>query len=316
MPIEPQQDAVIIRKLKGGEHVGGGGAAGEHVAPGLALQAGVQVEEGHSGAQGRLLLEIAVAHLDIHGLHQVGHLLPAPHQLLVGGGGDGDEDRHIEQVLVVAGQALLDVVAGLDGACQLLVVGGGVLEATQLGAVEPDALCDPVDGPAPDLTAQVQVHIHPLPGVDEGGHPAAPHPLGVAVLADVEVGVVGPVHDDVAGVCEVQTAGGHEVDCLDMGDRVQPDDPLLGRHSVHHHPVQPGGEGVVHAGAAVEVHVEDLRQGGVLVLGLDDAVAALGEVGAGILRRRLERGVDLAVVGAHLPSAGGGLVLENEEEPA
>ncbi len=72
---------------------------------------------------------------------------------------------------------------------------------------------------------------------------------------------------------------------------------------------------VVHTGAAVEVHIQDLRHKGVFVLGLDNAVAALGKVGAGVLRRSLERGIDLAVVRIRLPAAHR-LILENQKEAA
>ncbi|MPM73601.1 hypothetical protein SDC9_120583 [bioreactor metagenome] len=211
---------------------------------------------------------------------------------------------------------MLDVVSGLDRASQLLEVGGGVLHPPQLGAVEPDALGYPVDGLASDLSAQVQVHIHPLAGVDESGHPAAPDRLGIAVLADVEVGVVGAIHDGVARVGQVQAPGRHKVDGSDSGHRVQPDDFLFGRHGVHHHPVQPLVERLLLTGLTVKVHIEDLRHKGVLVLGLHDVVARLGEVGAGVLGRGLKGAVNFAVVRVQLAATAGGLILEDEEEPA
>ena len=122
MPVEAQQDAIVIGELEAGEHIGGGCAGCEHIALGFPLQAGIDIEKRHGGAQRSLLLEQAVAHLDVHGLHQVGHLLFAPQQLLIGGGGHGDDHRHIEQILIPAGEPLLNVIAGLDGTGQFLVV--------------------------------------------------------------------------------------------------------------------------------------------------------------------------------------------------
>ena len=54
---------------------------------------------------------------------------------------------------------------------------------------------------------------------------------------------------------QVEAAGCHEVDCLDFRHRVDANDPLLCRHGVYHHAVEPVLEGVIHAGATVEVHV-------------------------------------------------------------
>ena len=54
---------------------------------------------------------------------------------------------------------------------------------------------------------------------------------------------------------QVETAGSHEVDRLDFRHRVDADDPLFCRHGVYYHAVEPVLEGVIHAGAAVEVHV-------------------------------------------------------------
>ena len=92
---------------------------------------------------------------------------------------------------------MLDVVARLDGTGQLLIVGGGVLKLTKLGAVESDALGDAVNGFAADLTLQEQVNVNSLAGIDERTHPATPHGGGVAAFTDIEVSVVAAVHDDI-----------------------------------------------------------------------------------------------------------------------
>ena len=61
---------------------------------------------------------------------------------------------------------MLDIIASLDRTSQLLIVGRGILKFPQFGAVKPNALGDPVNRLAPDFPAQVQIHIHPLAGVD------------------------------------------------------------------------------------------------------------------------------------------------------
>ena len=101
-----------------------------------------------------------------------------------------------------------------------------------------------------------------------------------------------------------------------MGYWINPHHPLPGGHGIHHYPVEPVLKGVVHAGAAVKVHIQHLRCKCVLVLGLYDAVAALSEIGAGVLSHHLKCGIYLAIVRVHLPPSVGGLILKNQEEPA
>lgn len=101
-----------------------------------------------------------------------------------------------------------------------------------------------------------------------------------------------------------------------MGDGINTNHTLPGGHGVHHHPVEPVLERVIHTGAAVEVHIQHLSREGVFVLGLHDAVATLGEIGTGVLGHHLEGGINLAIVGIHLPPPVGGLILEDQKEPA
>ena len=101
------------------------------------------------------------------GSHQVTHLLLTPLQFFVGRGRYRNEHRHIEQVLIPAGESLLDVVTGLDRASQFLIVSGGVLQFSQFGAVEPDALGHSINGLTTDLAVQMQIHIYALACIDE-----------------------------------------------------------------------------------------------------------------------------------------------------
>ena len=78
MPVEAQQDAVVVGQLEAGKHIGGRRSAGEYIALGFPLQAGIYIEKRHRRAQSSFLLEHTVRYLDVHGLHQVGHLLLSP----------------------------------------------------------------------------------------------------------------------------------------------------------------------------------------------------------------------------------------------
>ena len=218
----------------------------------------------------------------------------------------------VEQILVVIGNAVFDEIAGLDGVGQLLVIGAGVLHPLELRPVEPDALGHLVNGLAAVLPPEEDVNIHALAGVDQRGHPAAPDSTRVAVGLDVQEGVVEPVHDHIAAVPQVNATGSNEVSHADMWDGVHAQHQLFGRHGVQHHPVHPGGEGFVHAGAPVEELVEDLRRGLVRVRRLHDGVAALHEVSPGVLLHGLHGTQDLGVVGA--VALADLLVLENQKE--
>ena len=55
-------------------------------------------------------------------------------------------------------------------------------------------------------------------------------------------------------------------------------------------------KGIVHTGAAVEEHVQDLCRGLVGVLWLNDGIAALQEIGAGVLLHSLDRAVHLSEI--------------------
>ena len=78
VPVDPQQHPVVVRHLETAEGVGGGSAAGEHVPPGLFLQTWITLQKGQHRAQGSLLLEVALAHLHIHGFEHVCHLAFPP----------------------------------------------------------------------------------------------------------------------------------------------------------------------------------------------------------------------------------------------
>ena len=209
----------------------------------------------------------------------------------------------------MVGDPMLDEVACLNGIGQLLVIRAGVLHPLELGAVQPDALGHLIDGLAPVLPGQVDIDINTLAGIDEAGHPAAPDGAGVAVGLDIEEAVIPAVHDNVAAVGQIQAPGGDKVPDRDMGDGIDTDRLPLGRHGIHDDPVDPVREGFLNTAAAVEEHIQDLSNSVIRIFGLDDAVAALQEIGTGTLLRTDQHGIDPGIV-VRLISADG-LILEN-----
>ena len=313
VPVDPQQHSVVVGHLKTAKGIGGSCPAGEYVPPGLFLQGRVDLEEGHHRAQGRLLLDFALADENIHGLEQVDHLALPPLEFLQGLGGDGEKYAEIEQVLVVVGNAIFDEVSRLDGVLQLLVVGAGVLHPFELGTVQADPLGHLVNGLAPVFPAEEQIHVNAFPGVDEGGYPARPDPAGIAVPPDHQHGVVPAVHDGVAGLGEVDAPWGQKIHHRDLRHRVQAQSKSLGGHGIQHHPVHTGLKGLGLAGAPVEDLVEDLRRGLVRVFRLDNTVSALEKVGPGGLFRPLEGSANPPVIPV-IPAQR--FILEDEKEPA
>ena len=197
MPVDAQKYTGIVRHLEAGEHIGGRCTAGQDISLGFLLQLGTDLEERHDAAQGILLLEAAIAEVHIHGLEHIDHLLLAPQKLIVGLCGNGHEYRHIEQILVVVGNAIFDVIARLNGVGQFFVIGTGVLHTLELGAVQSDTLGDLVNGFAPVLPGEVDINIDALTGIDKAGHPTTPHGTGIPVPLDVEEAVIPAIHDDV-----------------------------------------------------------------------------------------------------------------------
>ena len=81
VPVQAQQNAVVVGQLEAGEHIGGCGATGEHIALCLALKVGGKPQRnGMVERRAFFLLEDAVTHLNVHGLEHVGISLLAPEQ--------------------------------------------------------------------------------------------------------------------------------------------------------------------------------------------------------------------------------------------
>ena len=99
-----------------------------------------------------------------------------------------------------------------------------------------------------------------------------------------------------------------------MRDQVYADHLALGCHGVNHHPVDALRKRFVHTGSAVEKHIQDLRCGLVRVFGLHNGIAALHEIGAGVLFRRGQHPVDPSVI-VRLISADGLILIYQKEAP-
>ena len=212
----------------------------------------------------------------------------------------------------MVGDAILDVVAGLDGVGKLLIVGAGIVHTFELGAIQADALCHLINGLAPVFAMQMHININTFAGIDETGHPAAPDTVGITISLDIQEAVVPAVHNDVIMVGQVQASGGNEIAHRNVRDGINTDHLALGCHCIYDHSVDPVRKRLIHAGSAVKKHIQDLRRSFIRILRLQDVVATLHEVGPGILLGTDQHAVDLGIVIRLVPADG--LILKNQKE--
>ena len=62
---------------------------------------------------------------------------------------------------------MLDEIACLDGICQFLIIGTGILHAFEFRPVQADALRHLVNGLAPVLPTQMHVNVNPFSGINQ-----------------------------------------------------------------------------------------------------------------------------------------------------
>ena len=167
MTVDTEQNARIIRELIACEHIRRRCATGQHISLCLLLKGRGYLQERHYRTECCFLLKSAIAHIHIHRLEHIYHLLLWPHQFLVCLCGYGDENRHVKQILVIVRNAMLNVITGLYGVCQLLIIGTGILHTFDFGAVQSDTLSNLIDGLASVLTSQVYVNIYAFAGIDQ-----------------------------------------------------------------------------------------------------------------------------------------------------
>ena len=100
-----------------------------------------------------------------------------------------------------------------------------------------------------------------------------------------------------------------------MRDGVNTNNFSLSGHGVDDYPVDAVGERFIHAGTAVEEHIQDLRCRLIGIFGLDDAISALHKVSACILLRADQHAVDFGIV-IRFTSADGFILVNQKEAPS
>ena len=101
----------------------------------------------------------------------------------------------------------------------------------------------------------MNVHINSFTGIDDCRHPASANRIGVAVLLDIQEGIIQPVHHNVVVVTQVDPSRYDKVRKLDIGHRINTDNLIFCRHRIHHYAVDTTAEWLIHTGAPVKVHI-------------------------------------------------------------
>ena len=257
-------------------------------------------------------MELAIAHVHIHRLEHIYHLLLAPHQFLVGFSGHSNKDRHIKQIFIVICDAVFDVIAGLNRVCQFLIVGTGILHTLDFGAVESDTLSNLIDGLASVLSAQVDVNVHAFTGIDQRRHPTGSYTARITITLDIKECVIETVHNHIVVMLQVNASGSNEVSKADMWHFINTDNLILRCHRIHDNTLHTARKRLINAGTTIEEHIQNFCSCFVRILGLKNIVAALHKVRSGILLSRLHHTVDLCEVIRFITTDF--FVLENQKE--
>ena len=212
----------------------------------------------------------------------------------------------------MVGDTVLDVVSGLNGIGQFLIIGAGILHTFEFGAVQSDALSDLINGLTPVFPGKVYIDVNAFTGIDEARHPAAPDSTGITVCPDEQETIVPAIHDDEVMVGQIQPSWGNKMRDRNMRNRVHANHSIFGCHSIHYDTVGSVRERFIHAGSAVEEHIQDLRRSHIRILGLQDIIPALKEIGSCSLLCGHQHRIDLRIV-IRLISADG-LILVNQKE--
>ena len=122
VPVLAQKDAALVAKLVGGKGEGGGHPGGQGIAACLALQLGIEGEQGQAGEKPLFMAKVTALchHVDGHAqrLHRRDALLQRGRII----GRHLNEGVHVVEILVIAIDVFLDVQPGRNGAVQFFIV--------------------------------------------------------------------------------------------------------------------------------------------------------------------------------------------------
>ena len=269
--VDAEQDTVVVTQLIRRERIAACRAQRQHIPLTAFKERFIQLHERKGGAECLLLTEIAALHVHILRNEQLFHLCALPVQIIGGVCGHGDEQIQVVEIFMVA-QTILQEIAASDGAVEIVKVCIGVAGLLDLAAVDAKLLAELADHTILWLARQKHIEVNAIPGVDQQTQPARRNLGLIPVRRHQQIRIVRSVNVEIAAMRKIQLrrrkkiTDGNFVDgaaCLyvvgcDMGDALQKRN--------------------IRAFSAAEKCIEHFGGSFVLILMLDNAVAALPEI--------------------------------------
>ena len=271
MLVDAEQDTVVVTQLIRRERIAACCAQRQHIPLAAFKERFIQLHERKRRAERLFLTEIAVLHIHILRNKQLLHFSALPVQIVRIVCGHGDEQIQVVEIFMVA-QTILQEIAASDGTVEVVKVCIGVAGLLDLAAIDAKLLAELADHAILWLPRQKYVEVNAVPGVDQQTQPARGNLGLIPVRRHQQIRIVRSVNVEIAAMRKIQLrrrkkiTDGNFVNgaaCLyvvgcDMGDALQKRN--------------------IRAFSAAEKCIEHFGGSFVLILMLDNAVAALPEI--------------------------------------
>ena len=280
--VDAEQDTVVVTQLIRRERIAACRAQRQHIPLTAFKERFIQLHERKRRPKRLFLTEIAALHVHILRNEQLFHLCALPVQIIGGVCGHGDKQIQVVEIFMVA-QTILQEISAADGAVEIVKVCIGVAGLLDLAAIDAKLLAELADHAILWLPRQKYIEVNAVPGVDKQTQPARGNLGLIPVRRHKQIRIVRSVNVEIAAMREIQLRGRKKitdgnladgaaslyvVGC-DMGDALQKRN--------------------IRAFSAAEKCIEHFGGSFVLILMLDNAVAALPEIICRRPRRCLER---------------------------
>ena len=271
MLVDAEQDTVVVTQLIRRERIAACRAQCQHVPLAAFKERFIQLHERKRGSECLLLTKSAALHVHVLRNEQLFHLRTFPVQIVRIVCGHGDEQIQIVEILMVA-QTVFQKITAADGTVEIVKVRVGVTGLLDLAAVDAKLLAELADHTILWLACQKYIEVNAVPGVDQQTQPARGNLGLIPVRRHQQIRIVRSVDAEIAAMREIQLRGrkkitdGNFVDGAarlyivgcDMGDALQKRN--------------------IRAFSAAEKCIEHFGGSFVLILMLDNAIAALPEI--------------------------------------
>ena len=269
--VDAEQNTVVVAQLIRCERIAACCAQRQHIPLAAFKERFIQLHERKRRPKRLLLTEITALHVHILRNEQLFHLRTLPVQIVRVIRRHGDEQIQVVEIFMVA-QTILQEIAAADGTVKVVKVRVGVAGLLDLAAIDAKLLAELADHAILWLPRQKYIEVNAVPGVDQKTQPARGNLGLIPVRRHQQIRIIRSVNVEIAAMREIQLrrrkkiTDGNFVDgaaCLYVvGCNTR--DALQKRN--------------IRAFSATEKGIEHFGSGFVLILMLDNAVAALPEI--------------------------------------